>query len=226
MRGVEMAVAEQRDRKYSPCQKNAATAKQINNFCCDSLGKLIMPFPSGHNKDLEKLLRNFASCLSWQRSLWSFLVTCHFSKRTKSCLSFHTAASSNTVTRNAVLPQACVCMGVVQKIILVSALGELGPAAASCVTDQDLCMGSRLVKLRLVFKPVTHLDMHLLVLLVQKGKFFSVVLGSELPPVVLALWDHCKAEYRLKANYSNRINWCFQSNPTLSSGNLISKHFA
>lgn len=65
-----MAVAEQRDRKYSPCQKNAATAKQINNFCCDSLGKLIMPFPSGHNKDLEKLLRNFASCLSWQRSLW------------------------------------------------------------------------------------------------------------------------------------------------------------
>lgn len=61
-----MVVAEQRDRKYSPRQKNATTAKKIDNFRCDSFGKLIMPFPSGHNKNLEKLLRNFASCLSWK----------------------------------------------------------------------------------------------------------------------------------------------------------------
>lgn len=64
-----MAVAEQRAREYTPFQKNATVTK-INNFCFDFFAKLIMPFPSGHNKNLAEFLRGLAACLSFKQCLW------------------------------------------------------------------------------------------------------------------------------------------------------------
>lgn len=46
-----MAVAEQQERKYAPCPKNAAAFKKTDNFCFDSFAKLMMPFPSGRKKN-------------------------------------------------------------------------------------------------------------------------------------------------------------------------------
>lgn len=66
-----MVVAEQQAREYTPFQKNATTVTKINNFCFDFFfAKLIMLFPSGHNKNLAEFLRGLAACLSWKQCLW------------------------------------------------------------------------------------------------------------------------------------------------------------
>lgn len=95
-----MAVAEQQYRKYAPCPKNATALKKIGNFCFASFAKLMMPFPSGHKKNLDELVRGFAAgCLLWKCSTFqSSLVTWHFyERRVKSCLSFQTAIGSSTL---------------------------------------------------------------------------------------------------------------------------------
>jgi len=169
-----MAVAEQPGRKCPPHQKNATAVKKIDTFCCDSLGKLISP------RVITTIERSCSEILHpachGSEVFGCFLILpgyLPFLWKDGKVLSFFSACNQQqcVLIRNAVLPQGRKKAGVLQKIILVSALGELGPAAASCVTDHDLCLRSGLAKLRLVFKPVTHLDMHLHVLLVQKRKF-------------------------------------------------------